>query len=132
MYKGPVVFIKAEMCLCQITQSNAAKCFCSKAIGTSFERWSSLFTGNTFLVTCSGNHFSMVEKSRGQDVGNVLATSASLVFRKYSPMTGGIKLNANHNTAKEICKARGIKVCMFRESGNINKFFTVQRYFFLF
>ena len=120
MYRGPVVFIKAETCLCQYTQPAAGKCFCREVIGSSFERWSSLFAGNTFLATCSGDHFSMVEKSRGQDVGNVIATAASFMFRKHYPLLGGIKLNANHNTAKEICKTRGIKVCMIRRSGSIN------------
>ena len=71
----------------------------------------------------------MVEKARGQDIGNVLATSASLAFRKYSPLTGGIKLNALHATAKEICKARGVKVCMIRESGSIAGSFIVQKTF---
>ena len=113
-----MVFIKAETCLCQYTQPSADKCFCSEVIGTSFERWSSLFAGNTFLATCSGDHFSMVEKSRGQDVGNVLTSAASFIFRKHSPLLGGIKLNSHHDTAKEICKTRGIKVCMIQRSGS--------------
>ena len=120
MYTGPVVFIKAETCLCQYTQTEVRKCFCSQFIGSSFERWSSLLTGNAFLAICSGDHFSMVERNRGQDVGNVLAAAASFIFRKHSLLLGGIKLNANHDTAREICKTRGIKVCMIRRSGSTN------------
>ena len=119
MYKGPVLFIKAETCWCQRRHDSmiAAQCSCSRAIGTSFERWSYHFSGDTYLVKCSGDHFTIVEKSRGQSVGNVLATAASLIFRNISPKAGGIKLNANHDIAKDICKSRGIAVCMIHKSG---------------
>ena len=97
------------------------KCSCSRAVGSSFERWSSLLPGDAFLVTCSGDHFSMIEKNRGQDIGNVLATTASLIFRNISPMTGGIKLNANHDLGKDICKNHGIKIFMIRKSGSTSR-----------
>ena len=97
------------------------KCSCSRAVGTSFERWSSLLPGDAFLVTSSGDHFSMIEKNRGEDIGNVLATTASFIFRNASPMAGGIKLSANHDIAKDICKSRGIKMFMIRKSGSTSR-----------
>ena len=134
MYKGPVLFIRAETCLCQKTQGNITtdKCSCSRFIGTSFEKWSSLLPGDAFLVTCSGDHFSMIEKNRGQNIGNVLATSASLMFRNISPIAGGIKLNSNHDVAKDICKNRGITVCMIRKSGSISRYLKLLKWCFYF
>ena len=122
MYKGPVAFIRAETCLCQKVDGNLTtrKCMCSIFIGSSFERWSYLLPGDTFLVTCDGDHFSMIEKSRGQHIGNILATSASLVFRKISGMAGGIVLSQNHAIAKDICRSRGITAYMIRKSGSIS------------
>ena len=129
MYKGPVLFIRAETCLCQKGQDNVitGKCTCSMFVGSSFERWSYLLPGDAFLVTCGGDHFSMIEKSRGQHIGNVLATSASLIFRKLSGMTGGIKLNQNHVIAKDICKSRGIAVYMIRKSGSFYEHLSFQQ-----
>ena len=132
MYKGPVLYFQAETCLCKKIQTNAAtrKCFCRRAVGTAFDCWSSLFAGNTLLVQCSGDHFSMVEKSRGQDIGKILATSASLMFRRHSPLARALKLNANHDTAKDICKSRGMKVCMIKGSGSFLKFYTYCKRFY--
>ena len=61
----------------------------------------------------------MMERSRGPQVGNVLAVVASLTFRNMSTLTAGIKLNANHSLIMDICKNRGINVCMFRKSGTL-------------
>ena len=58
-----------------------------------------------------------MEKSRGLSVGHVLAVVSSLVLRRALPMAGGIKLNTNHKLSMEICKNRGITVCMVRKSG---------------
>ncbi len=123
-YDGPVLYIKAESCLCKkSTESGGpSQCFCSYSVSSAANSWSFVFKKKVVVVKCPGNHFSIMDQGRGQNIGKVLAVTAALRYREIFPMIGRIALNANHTTTVAIFKERGMRVYFFQKAGRSSTF----------
>ena len=108
MYKGPVLFVKAE-----------DDRFCKEvpAIGTNVDCWKSMLPGDFSVVKVLGHHFSIMTGSRAIDVGNHIAVHSTLRYRSLFPNIGRTPQNTCHKDSLEIFKSNGLRVCFVVERG---------------
>ena len=108
LYQGDVMYIKA-----------ADDQFCRKikGIGSSVDCWSSVLLNKITTVTCSGDHYSMMDSKRGPDVGKVLTVAAQLKFRSLFPNRYRIVENGCHKQSLTDLKDSGLKVLFIKKTG---------------
>ena len=79
-------------------------------IGNSADCWANVLQTNITVITCSGDHFSMMDPSRAPDIGSILTLSASLIYRSLLPNLGRIPKNACHKASLQLFRQHGLKV----------------------
>ncbi len=110
LYAGNVIYIEAE-----------DDKFCRRitGVGSSVDSWLSLLIGKSVVITCAGDHYSMMEPSRSPDIGKIIAVAAGIRFRSLFPLAGRSQLNASQKAAVSFFKNTGMRLCMIRKIGNI-------------
>ena len=100
--------------------------FCRKikGIGSSVDCWSSVLLNKITTVTCSGDHYSMMDSRRGPDVGKVVTVAALLKFRSLFPNRYRIVVNGCHKQSLMTLKQSGLKVVFIKKTGNCCNYLT--------
>ena len=99
--------------------------FCRKmaGIGSSADCWSAVLLDRITTVTCPGDHYSMMDPSRGADVGKAVSLAAQLRFRMLFPQRCRIVENAWHKQSSTDFKQQGLKAIYVMKSGKIWSFY---------
>ena len=87
-----------------------------KGIGSSADCWSSVLQNKINTVTCSGNHYSMMDSKRGPDVGKVVSVAAQIKFRSLFSKRYQIVENGCHKQSIENCKRNGLKTVFIKNA----------------
>jgi len=95
--------------------------FCRKikGIGSSVDCWSSVLLNKITTVTCSGDHYSMMDSKRGPDVGKVVTVAAQLKFRSLFPNRYRIVENGCHKQSLTDFKDNGLKALFIKKTAQI-------------
>ena len=108
LFKGDVLYIEAD-----------DDRFCRKmvGVGSSADCWSSVLGKRITTVTCTGDHYSMMDPSRAPDVGKVVSLAAALKFRRFFPKRHRLLENACHKQSLTQIQQIGIKAVVILQNG---------------